>query len=120
MYPAKERAAKLLAAGETVGDVAKEVGREPNTVLTWMLDNDFRKVVLDNIEAAAVRLIVGYLAMDVVPDKERAMFALALLRYKKTPKSARPPNGRGKRDAEDETDLEEFSEEQLKRLTGGD
>jgi hypothetical protein len=85
-----------------------------------MLDNDFRKVVLDNIEAAAVRLIVGYMSMDVLPDKDRAMFALALLRYKKAPRSRRPSNERGKRDTEDETDLSEFSEEQLKRLEPDD
>ncbi len=119
MYPPMERAAKLQAVGETVGDIAKELGKDPSTVLSWMLVKEYREMVLDNIEAGAVRLIIGYMSMDVLPDKDRAMFALALLRYKKSPGSKSSTSG-GKRDNEDETDLAEFSKDQLKRLEGGE
>ncbi|KKK89437.1 hypothetical protein LCGC14_2733110, partial [marine sediment metagenome] len=52
-------------------------------------------------------------------DKDKAMVALALLRMNKVaPTPARA--GVSRRDTEDETDLDEFSEDQLKRLTGGE
>jgi hypothetical protein len=117
MYPAKERAAKLLAVGDSIQDVAKSVKKSEQTVKLWLLESDFRQILLENAAGAAIRIIVGYLTGEHY-DKDKAMVALALLRMNKPPKPQ--GNGRGKRDTEDETDLEEFSEDQLKRLEGGE
>ena len=115
MYPPKERAAKLLAVGESIEDVAKALKKEEQTVKLWLLEADFRQILLENAAGAAIRIIVGYLTGEHY-DKDKAMVALALLRMNKP-----VPNGRqsrGKTVTEDETDLDEFSEDQLKRLTG--
>ncbi len=116
MYPPKERAAQLLAAGESIEAVAKAVKKSERTIKLWHLDPDFCLVLRENATGAAIRILVGYLTGEN-SDKDRAMVALALLRMSKTP----GPNGRqsrGKRDTEDDTDIEEFSVDQLKRLTG--
>lgn len=115
MYPLKERAAKLLAVGESMESVAALVNKSEQTVKLWLLEPDFRQFLLANAAGAAVRIIVGYLTGEHY-DKDKAMVALALLRMNKpvsTPRrnGPRSPN-------EDETDLDEFSEDQLKRLTG--
>ncbi len=115
MYPPKERAAKLLAVGESIEDVAKSLKKEEQTVKLWLLETDFRQILLENAAGAAIRIIVGYLIGEHY-DKDKAMVALALLRMNKTPAPTR--NGGRKRDTEDETDLDGFSEDQLKRLTG--
>ncbi len=114
MYPPKERAAGLLAIGESLESTAKLVGKTENTIKLWMLEDGFRKILRENASGAALRIVVGYLTNEH-SDKDRAMVALALLRMNK---GAASPRGNGRRDAEDETDLGEFSEEQLKRLTG--
>ncbi len=116
MYPPKERAAKLLAVGESIPDVAKALKKEEQTVKLWLLDEDFCQILRENAAGAAIRIIVGYLTGEHF-DKDKAMVALALLRMNK-PVSTPRGNGRRKRDTEDETDLDEFSEDQLKRLTG--
>ncbi len=115
MYPVKERAAKLLAVGESIADVAKTVKKEEQTVKLWLLESDFRQILLENAAGAAIRIIVGYLTGEHY-DKDKAMVALALLRMNK-PK----PVVFTKKELqayEDETNLAEFSEDQLKRLTG--
>ena len=117
MYYQKERAAKLLAVGESMESVAATVGKTEQTVKLWLLDEDFCQFLRDNAAGAALRIIIGYLAGEN-RDKDRAMVALALLRMNKPPPAPRG-NGRRGRD-EDETDLDEFSEEQIKRLTGGE
>jgi len=117
VYPPKERAAKLLAVGESLSDVAKAVQKTERTVKLWLLDKDFCSLLRDNAGGAALRILVGYLTGEN-EDKDRAMVALALLRMNKPPPLPRG-NGR-KRDSEDETDIDEFSEDQLKRLTGGE
>ena len=118
MYPPKERAAKLLAVGESMSDVAKAVQKTEQTVKLWLLDKEFCSLLRDNAGGAALRILVGYLTGEN-EDKDRAMVALALLRMTKPPS----PRGDGKTrfaisNGEDETDIDEFSEEQLKRLTG--
>ncbi len=113
MYPPKERAAKLLAVGESIESVAKTVKKDEQTVKLWLLDEDFCRILRENAAGAAIRIIVGYLTGEHY-DKDKAMVALALLRMNKPP--APTGKGGGKRDTEDETDLSEFSEEQLKRL----
>ena len=115
MYPPKERAAKLLAVGDPIASVAETVGKSEQTVKLWLLEPDFRQVLLDNVAGAALRVIVGYLTGEHT-DKDKAMVALALLRMNK-PVSAPRRNG-PHRLTEDETDIGEFSEDQLKRLTG--
>ena len=115
MYPPKERAAKLLAVGESIADASKAVKRSEQTVKLWLLESDFRQILLENATGAAIRIIVGYLTGEHY-DKDKAMVALALLRMNKPPAPTR--NGGRKRDTEDDTDLDEFSEDQLKRLTG--
>ena len=115
MYLPKERAAKLLAVGESIQDVAKTLKKSEQTVKLWLLDEDFCRILRENAAGAAIRVIVGYLTGEHY-DKDKAMVALALLRMNKPPKP--PGNGRGKRDTEDEPDLTEFSEDQLHRLTG--
>ncbi len=112
MYPPKERAAKLLAVGESIEDVAKTVKKDEQTVKLWLLDEEFCRLLRANAGGAALRILVGYLTGEN-EDKERAMVALALLRMNK------PPLSIGQRmHAANERDSEEFSEEQLKRLTG--
>ena len=118
MYPPKERAAKLLAVGESIEDVAKAVDKSEQTVKLWLLDPEFCRLLRENAAGAAIRIIVGYLTAEHY-DKDKAMVALALLRMNK-PVSP-PPNGargRNKPVSEGETDLDEFSEDEIKRLTG--
>ncbi len=115
MYPPKERAAKLLAVGESIPEVATAVKKSEQTVKLWLLESDFRQILLENAAGTAIRIIVGYLTGEHY-GKDKAMVALALLRMNKPVAPIR--NGRGKRDTEDETDIDGFSEEQLKRLTG--
>ncbi|KKM79029.1 hypothetical protein LCGC14_1353930 [marine sediment metagenome] len=118
MYPPKERAAKLLAVGESIADVAKALKKSEQTVKLWLIDPEFRQIFVVNLGGAALRIIGGYLT-DEHSDKDKAMVALALLRMNKPP-PAPTRNGRGKRDTEDETDIDGFSEDQLRRLEGDD
>ncbi len=113
MYPPKERAAKLLAVGESIEDVAKAVKKTEETIKLWLLEPDFRQILLENAAGAAIRIIVGYLTGEHY-DKDNAMVALGLLRMNK-PVSP-PRNGGRKPVSEDETDIDEFSVDQLKRL----
>ncbi len=116
MYYSKQRAARLLAVGESMESVARTVGKTEQTVKLWLLEPDFCQLLRDNAAGAALRIIIGYLAGEH-SDKDKAMVALALLRMNKP-----GPNGRqsrGRPVAKDDTDLKEFSEDQLKRLTGG-
>jgi hypothetical protein len=117
MYPPKERAAKLLAVGDSMSEVAKAIGKTEKTVKLWLLDSDFCDLLRRNASGAALRHLVGYLSGEN-EDKDRAMVALALLRMNKP--SSPPRNGPRRTDTEDEPGLEEFSTEQLKRLTGDD
>jgi len=116
MYPPKEKAAKLLAVGESMKDVAKAVKKDEQTVKLWLLEEDFCQLLRENVQGAALRIIIGYL-VDEHADKDKAMVALALLRMNKPPAPTR--NGGRKRDTEDETNTDGFSQEQLERLTGG-
>ena len=117
MYPPKERAAKLLAVGESIQAVAKTVKKSEEKVKLWLLDEDFCRILRDNAAGGALRVIVGYLTGEHY-DKDKAMVALALLRMDKTKPAV--PSRRELRDSEDETDLGGFNEDQLKRLTGGE
>ncbi|KKK66767.1 hypothetical protein LCGC14_2960800, partial [marine sediment metagenome] len=42
IYPPKERAAKLLAVGESIPEVATAVKKSEQTVKLWLLESDFR------------------------------------------------------------------------------
>ena len=117
MYPPKERAAKLLAVGESIADVAQALKKEEQTVKLWLLESDFRQILLENAAGAAIRIIVGYLTGEHY-DKDKAMVALALLRMNKPTAPIR--NGSGKRDAEVDLVLGEYSEDEQKRLEGDD
>ena len=110
----KTRAAKLLAVGDTLAEVAKVVGKTETTLKRWMLEPTFRKILLDNMEGAALRVVQGYLSGEH-DDKDRALAALALLRFVKAAKPGRPPKNQA--DDEDNEGLGEFSEEQLRRFT---
>ena len=114
MYPPKEKAAKLLAVGESMSAVAAAIKKDEQTVKLWLLDEDFCQVLRENVQGAALRIIIGYLT-DEHADKDKAMVALALLRMNKP---VSPRTGRNKPVSEDETDLAGFNEEQLKRLEG--
>ena len=103
--------------GEPIEAVAKAVKKDEQTVKLWLLDEDFCQILRENVQGAALRIIVGYLT-DEHADKDKAMVALALLRMNKP--GSPPRNGGRKRDTEDETDLEEFTSEQLKRLKPDD
>ena len=114
MYPPKEKAAKLLAVGESMSAVAAAIKKDEQTIKLWLLDEDFCQVLRENVQGAALRIIIGYLT-DEHTDKDKAMVALALLRMNKTPPA---PKGKGRgRDTGDGTDLSGFNEAQLKRLT---
>jgi len=96
-------------------DVAKAVKKDEQTVKLWLLDEDFCQILRENVHGAALRIVIGYLT-DEHADKDKAMVALALLRMNK-PVSAPRRNG-PHRLTEDETDIGEFSKDQLRRLTG--
>ncbi|KKL89794.1 hypothetical protein LCGC14_1911170 [marine sediment metagenome] len=115
MYPPKEKAAKLLAVGESMKDVAKAVKKDEQTVKLWLLEEDFCQLLRENVQGAALRIIIGYL-VDEHADKDKAMVALALLRMNKPS----PPRNGPRKPVEDETDIDGFSEDQLKRLEGDD
>ena len=118
MYPPKEKAAKLLAVGEPIGEVAKAVKKDEQTVKLWLLEEDFCQLLRENVAGAALRIIIGYLT-DEHADKDKAMVALALLRMNSGGKMTRTlRENRTVIAGEDETDLQEFSEDQLKRLEG--
>lgn len=115
MYDQQVRAAKLIAVGDSIEAVAKAVGKEVRTVKLWFLDEDFRRLVLKDAGSGAVRILVGYISGEN-DDRSRAMMALALLRMNKTPT---PRDGSGPKPlGEEDTDLDEFSEAQLRRLAG--
>ncbi|KKK52595.1 hypothetical protein LCGC14_3103310 [marine sediment metagenome] len=115
----KTRAARLLAVGETIQSVAGTVGKTENTLKMWMLEPVFRKILLDNMEGAALRVVQGYLSGEH-DNKDRATTALALLRLVRAKAPGRPRKDPNRRDDEEDTDLDEFSEEAIKRLAGGD
>ena len=114
MYPPRKKAAELLAVGESIADVAKAINKDEQTVKLWLLDEDFCQVLRENVQGAALRIIIGYLT-DEHADKDKAMVALALMRMNKP---VSPRAGRNKPVSGDETDLDGFNEEQLKRLEG--
>ena len=96
-------------------DVAKAVKKDEQTVKLWLLEDDFCQLLRENVHGAALRIVIGYLT-DEHADKHKAMVALSLLRMNKPVSTARHKTT--DRFNEDETDLEEFSEDQLKRLEG--
>ena len=107
-----------------MAEVAKAIQKEEKTVKLWLLDKEFCTLLRDNAGGAALRVLVGYLTGEN-EDKDRAMVALAVLRMNKPPTQGTPPTGPRSnmvktRYGEDETDIDEFSEEQLKRLAGED
>ena len=116
MYPPKEKAAKLLAVGEPIKDVAEAVKKDEQTVKLWLLEEDFCQILRENVQGAALRIIIGYLT-DEHADKDKAMVALALIRMAKGGWSPRR-NGPGIKPTQDGTDLDGFSADQLKRLEG--
>ncbi len=115
MHYQKDRAAKLLAVGDTVEEVAKVVGRKPSTVKLWMLEPEFNDVIFKNIAGAALKIVVDYMAGKKDVDKDRVRVALTLIKLSKSPGKVERPAG--KADADDD-DLGEFSEAALKRMGG--
>ncbi len=116
VYWYKERAAKLIAIGESIEAVAKTIQKSEETVKLWLLEPDFCQLLRENVSGAALRIIVGYLTGEN-HDKDKAMVALALLRMNKAAPAAVGAAVK-RREGEDETDLDEFSEDQIRRLTG--
>ena len=95
--------------------MAKAVHKSEQTVKLWLLEDDFYQLLRKNAARAALRIIVERLGREP-PDKEQLMVALALLRMNKP--ASPPRNGPRRPVSEDETDIDGFSEDQLKRLTG--
>lgn len=116
MYPPKERAAKLLAVGESIEDVAKTVKKDEQTVKLWLLEPEFCQILRDNVQGTALRIIVGYLTDDH-EDKHKAMVALALIRMDKS-RSVSSSGGVVLDPLRRGDQPPGFSEEQLKRLKG--
>ncbi|KKK51500.1 hypothetical protein LCGC14_3114370, partial [marine sediment metagenome] len=52
MYPPKERAAKLLAVGESMSAVATAVKKSEQTVKLWLFE-DFCQILRENAAGAA-------------------------------------------------------------------
>ncbi len=114
MHYQKDRAAKLLAVGDTVEEVAKVVGRKPSTVKLWMLEPEFNDVILKHIAGAALKIVVDYMTGEDV-DKDRVRVALTLIKLSKSPgKVGRAATKEDKEDA----DLGEFTEAALKKMSG--
>lgn len=116
MHYTKERAAKLIAAGETIENVAKIINKDPQTVRNYYLLPEFQQYLTDHMAGTTLAIIVGYLTGDHA-DRGKAAIALSILKMTRA-KTKAAKNGAPKLD-EDETDLDEFSEEQLKRLIPG-
>ncbi len=66
---------------------------------------------------AALHAVISYLT-GVSADKDKAMVALALLRMNKSAPASPRRNGPRREIGDEETDLEEFTPEQLRRLAG--
>ena len=107
-------AVAALAAGKTIEEAANDSGRSPRTVMKWLEDLEFQAAVIRGLRALALLTLAQYLKHGADPKAGQA--ALATLRWLGAgkPRSAR----KAESVVEEETDLGEFSEEQLSRLKG--
>lgn len=98
-------------------EVANAIGRKPHTLYRWLDDPEFQAAVIRGIRSLAILTLAQYLKHGVDPKAGQA--ALATLRWLGAGKpGTKPRQSREEAAGEDETDLDEFSEEQLKRLKG--
>ena len=97
--------------------VAAAIKKDEQTIKLWLLDEDFCQVLRENVQGAALRIIIGYLT-DEHADKDKAMVALALLRMNKPPPSLGRRVHAAMEQANEENARAGFDEEQLKRLEG--
>ena len=113
----QKQAATAIAAGKTIEEVSNEVGRSPRAIRKWMEDPEVQAAVIRGIRALALLTLAQYLKHGEAPKAGQA--ALATLRWLGAgkPKRADVVDHRGAHE-DDETDLDEFSEEQLRRLKG--
>lgn len=118
LSPRKEKAAKLLAIGDSIEDVATAVSRSENTIRRWLLVKDFQAVIVENLAGAALVAVVEYLTGGT--DAERARLGLSVLKMRTAKGQPGRPRKEIPDDDEDETDISEFSAEQIGKLTGDD
>ena len=106
-------AAAALIAGLGVDEAAKAAHRVPKTIVQWAEEPEFQAVVLRGIKANALITLALYSKGRV--DAKEGQAALAIMRWLGAGKARK--KGPSAPD-EDETDLGEFSQDQLERLRG--
>lgn len=111
-------AAEGLAIGVPIAEVAELVHREPRTIHRWARDPEFQMAMIQGIRASALLALAQYLKTG--EDVKAGQAALATLRWLGAGKPTKPRGSPAEPVVEDDTDLEEFSEEQLRRLKGDD
>lgn len=110
-------AAAAIIEGRSVQDAATAAHRsDPKTIYKWAEEPEFQAVVLRGIKARALLTLALYANGETNPKMGQA--ALAIMKWMGAAKKpGRVPSGPpGHKD--EETDLPEFSREQLERLEG--
>ncbi len=108
-------AVAALAAGKPIEEAAKASGRSPRTILKWLEEPEFQTAMTRGIRAQALLALSEYLHSGENPTVGQA--ALAALKWL----GAGKPKTRGSKAeavVEEETDIGEFSEDQLRRVEG--
>jgi len=106
-------AAAALGEGKSVEEAAEEAGRKPPTVSKWLEDPEFQAALIHRIRGVALYMLAQNLKFGGDPKVSQA--ALGVLRWLGAGKPSRTSTSPV---VEDETDLEEFSADQLRRLKG--
>ena len=107
-------AVTALASGKTLEEAANASGRSPKTVMKWLEEPELQSAFVRGLRALALQTLARYIKHGDNPKAGQA--ALATLKWLGAgkPQSARKAESK----AEEETDLEEFSADQLRRLKG--
>ena len=110
-------AAAAIIEGKSTVEAAIAARRIPETIYKWLEEPEFQAVVLRGIKARALMNLALYVSGHIDPKVGQA--ALAIMKWM----GAGKPKTRGSKvepEVEEETDIGEFSEDQLRRLKGED
>lgn len=109
-------AVAALAEGKTIEEASNDAGRSSRTVMKWLEDLDFQAAVIRGLRALALLTLAQYLKHGTDPKAGQA--ALATLRWLGAGKPGKPPKDPKEPAGEEETDIGEFSKDQLRRVEG--
>lgn len=112
-------AAAAIIEGKSAEEAATAAHRsDPKTIYKWLEEPEFQAVILRGVKARALANLALYVNGGINPRMGQA--ALAIMKWMGAAKKpGRVPSGPpGKKD--EETDLDEFSREQLERIEGED